>query len=72
MEKQALHVGTQIKTDLVTKLDTSQRPFRLTCDSGDVYPADARHPRHRRPSALARAAVRNEIPGRRRFGLCHL
>ncbi|MCK1408436.1 thioredoxin-disulfide reductase [Bradyrhizobium sp. 76] len=40
MEKQALHVGTQIKTDLVTKLDTSQRPFRLTCDSGDVYLAD--------------------------------
>jgi thioredoxin reductase (NADPH) len=33
-------VGTQIKTDLVTKLDTSQRPFRLTCDSGDVYLAD--------------------------------
>ncbi|MGY3511838.1 thioredoxin-disulfide reductase [Bradyrhizobium lupini] len=40
MEKQALHVGTQIKSDLVTKLDTSQRPFRLTCDSGDVYLAD--------------------------------
>src|SRR3569833_2132962 len=40
MEKQALHVGTQIKTVLVTKLDTSQRPFRLTCDSGDVYLAD--------------------------------
>ncbi|MCK1650485.1 thioredoxin-disulfide reductase [Bradyrhizobium sp. 149] len=40
MEKQALHVGTQIKTDLVTKLDTTQRPFRLTCDSGDVYLAD--------------------------------
>ncbi|MCP3403032.1 thioredoxin-disulfide reductase [Bradyrhizobium sp. CCGB20] len=41
MEKQALHVGTQIKTDLVVKLDTTQRPFRLTCDSGDVYLADA-------------------------------
>lgn len=41
MEKQALHVGTQIKTDLVTKLDTTQRPFRLTCDSGDVYFADS-------------------------------
>jgi thioredoxin reductase (NADPH) len=40
MEKQALHVGTQIKTDLVIKLDTSQRPFRLTCDSGDVYFAE--------------------------------
>jgi thioredoxin reductase (NADPH) len=40
MEKQALHVGTRMVTDLVVKLDTSQRPFRLTCDSGDVYLAD--------------------------------
>jgi thioredoxin reductase (NADPH) len=40
MEKQAVHVGTRIVTDLVTRLDTSQRPFRLTCDSGDVYLAD--------------------------------
>ena len=37
MEKQAAHVGTQIVTDLVTKLELAQRPFRLTCDSGDVY-----------------------------------
>lgn len=41
MEKQAVHVGTKIVTDLVTKLETAQRPFRLTCDSGDVYLADA-------------------------------
>ena len=41
MEKQAVHVGTKIVTDLVVKLETSQRPFRLTCDSGDVYLADA-------------------------------
>jgi thioredoxin reductase (NADPH) len=41
MEKQAVHVGTRIVTDLVIKLDTKQRPFRLTCDSGDVYLADA-------------------------------
>ena len=40
MEKQALHVGTKIVSDLVTKLETAQRPFRLTCDSGDVYLAD--------------------------------
>jgi thioredoxin reductase (NADPH) len=40
MEKQARHVGTQIVTDLVNKLETAQRPFRLTCDSGDVYFAD--------------------------------
>lgn len=41
MEKQAVHVGTKIVTDLVTKLETGQRPFRLTCDSGDVYFAEA-------------------------------
>src|ERR1700741_3767070 len=40
MEKQAAHVGTKIVADLVTKLETAQRPFRLTCDSGDVYLAD--------------------------------
>lgn len=40
MEKQAVHVGTKIVSDLVTKLETSQRPFRLTCDSGDVYLAE--------------------------------
>jgi thioredoxin reductase (NADPH) len=40
MEKQAVHVGTRIVSDLVTKLDTTQRPFRLTCDSGDVYLAE--------------------------------
>ena len=40
MEKQAAHVRTKIVTDLVTKLETAQRPFRLTCDSGDVYLAE--------------------------------
>jgi thioredoxin reductase (NADPH) len=40
MEKQAAHVGTRIVTDLVTRLELSQRPFRLTCDSGDVYLAE--------------------------------
>src|SRR5271168_5390130 len=37
MEKQAAHVGTRLVTDLVLKLELTQRPFRLTCDSGDVY-----------------------------------
>src|SRR6266702_4830775 len=41
MEKQAAHVGTKTVTDLVTKLELAQRPFRLLCDSGDVYLADA-------------------------------
>jgi thioredoxin reductase (NADPH) len=40
MEKQAHHVGTKIVTDLVSDMDLSQRPFRLTCDSGDVYLAE--------------------------------
>src|SRR6201746_307156 len=40
MEKQATHGGTKIVTDLVTKLELAQRPFRLTCDSGDVYLAE--------------------------------
>src|SRR6059058_2938446 len=41
MEKQAEHVGTRLVADQVTKLDLAQRPFRLECDSGDVYLADA-------------------------------
>jgi thioredoxin reductase (NADPH) len=40
MQKQAEHVGTRIVTDHVTNLDLSSRPFRLTCDSGDVYVAE--------------------------------
>jgi thioredoxin reductase (NADPH) len=41
MQKQAEHVGTKIVTDHVNDLDLSQRPFRLTCDSGEIYLADA-------------------------------
>jgi thioredoxin reductase (NADPH) len=41
MEKQAEHVGTKLVADQVLKLDLSRRPFRLECDSGDVYLADA-------------------------------
>ena len=40
MEKQAAHVGTKLVTDLVVKAELAQRPFRLTCDSGDVYLAE--------------------------------
>ena len=40
MEKQAAHVGTKIVTDHVNKLELGQRPFRITCDSGDVYLAE--------------------------------
>jgi thioredoxin reductase (NADPH) len=40
MQKQAEHVGTKIVTDHVNTLDLSQRPFKLTTDSGDIYIAD--------------------------------
>jgi thioredoxin reductase (NADPH) len=41
MEKQAAHVGTRLVADHVTRIEIEHRPFRLTCDSGDVYLADA-------------------------------
>src|SRR6266481_2279940 len=41
MRLQAAHVGTDIVADHVTNVDLSRRPFRLLCDSGDVYLADA-------------------------------
>jgi thioredoxin reductase (NADPH) len=40
MEKQAEHVGTRLVADHVMKLDLKQRPFRIECDSGDVYRAE--------------------------------
>jgi thioredoxin reductase (NADPH) len=41
MQTQAEHVGTRIVTDHVNKVELGNRPFRLTCDSGEVYLADA-------------------------------
>jgi thioredoxin reductase (NADPH) len=41
MQAQAEHVGTRIVTDHVNKVELKQRPFRLTCDSGDIYLVDA-------------------------------
>src|SRR5258706_11717119 len=41
MEKQAEHVGTKIVTDHVNKVTLARRPFRIECDSGDVYLADS-------------------------------
>ena len=40
MQAQAEHVGTEIVTDIVLKADLSQRPFRLECDSGQVWLAE--------------------------------
>ncbi|WP_102958000.1 thioredoxin-disulfide reductase [Mangrovicella endophytica] len=41
MKAQALHVGTEIASDLVVEADLSQRPFRLKGDSGTRYTCDA-------------------------------
>ena len=72
MQKQAEHVGTKIVTDHVNDLDVTHRPFRLTCDSGDVYFADT--------VILATGArarwlgidSEEKFRGYRRFGLRHL
>ncbi|MCQ4162088.1 thioredoxin-disulfide reductase [Roseomonas sp. GC11] len=41
MREQAEHVGARIQYDLITAIDLSQRPFRATGDSGDLYEAEA-------------------------------
>jgi thioredoxin reductase (NADPH) len=41
MLAQATHVGTRIVTDTVVEAELGQRPFRIACDSGDIYLADA-------------------------------
>jgi thioredoxin reductase (NADPH) len=41
MEAQARHVGTEVVSDIVTKVDLSHRPFRCDTDGGDVYLADS-------------------------------
>ncbi len=40
MQKQALHVGTEIVSDIITAIDLSHRPFRMESDSGMIYTAD--------------------------------
>src|SRR3546814_14658644 len=40
MEAQARHVGTEIVNDIVLSADLSQRPFRLTTDSGQEWLAE--------------------------------
>ena len=41
MRGQAEHVGTEMVMDMVTKVELSQRPFRLIGESGDTYSCDA-------------------------------
>ncbi len=40
MQKQADHVGTKMVSDHVGRVELARRPFRIECDSGDVYLAD--------------------------------
>jgi len=40
MEKQAAHVGARLVGDHVAQVDLAQRPFPVTCDSGQRYLAD--------------------------------
>jgi thioredoxin reductase (NADPH) len=41
MRKQAAQVGTRLLGDHVIRVELGRRPFRVTCDSGDVYFAEA-------------------------------
>jgi thioredoxin reductase (NADPH) len=40
MRAQAEHVGTEFVNDIVTEVDLGSRPFKLTCDSGQVFEAE--------------------------------
>lgn len=41
MLQQAKHVGSEIIIDIVTDVDVSKRPFKVTTDSGNTFTADA-------------------------------
>jgi thioredoxin reductase (NADPH) len=41
MEKQAAQVGVRLVADHVNKVELGRRPFRISCDSGDTYMAEA-------------------------------
>ncbi|HUO53104.1 MAG TPA: thioredoxin-disulfide reductase [Rhodoblastus sp.] len=41
MRAQAEHVGAQLVSDHVSKVDFGRRPFEIMCDSGQAYTADA-------------------------------
>jgi thioredoxin reductase (NADPH) len=40
MRAQAEHMGTEVVHDVVVEADLSKRPFRLVCDSGQVFLAE--------------------------------
>jgi thioredoxin reductase (NADPH) len=41
METQAAHVGARLVSDHVNGVDLARRPFRISCDSGDIYFAES-------------------------------
>jgi thioredoxin reductase (NADPH) len=41
MEKQSAQVGARLVSDHVNRVELGQRPFRITCDSGDIYTAES-------------------------------
>src|SRR5215470_13473423 len=41
MEKQAAQVGATLVSDHVNRAELGRRPFRISCDSGDTYMAEA-------------------------------
>jgi thioredoxin reductase (NADPH) len=41
MRKQAEHVGARLVSDHVVSVQLAERPFLITCDSGEVYTCDA-------------------------------
>lgn len=41
MLAQAKNVGTNMVSDIVTSVDTTSTPFRMTTESGDIYTCDA-------------------------------
>jgi thioredoxin reductase (NADPH) len=41
MEKQSAQVGARLVSDHVNRVELGQRPFRIACDSGDIYTAES-------------------------------
>jgi thioredoxin reductase (NADPH) len=41
MEKQSAQVGARLVSDHVNRVELGQRPFRISCDSGDIYTAES-------------------------------
>ena len=66
--RQAERFGAEFVTDDVTRVDFSERPFRVYVGN-DEYRADSRHRRHRRERPPARARVRAAAAGPRRLVL---